>query len=342
MKRFERLTSALYASISLILFAWVLASPLVELSDMAGPFRDFTILAIKMWLAGAVGLVSIRLIFQSIAPQTAPRFEFLQNWFAVHRQNDMFLHVAISLAAFVVTMASFTTFKSVALPQLDYSWDMAFVHWDRWLFMGVDPWLITHSWLPSATHSWLLDKGYHAWFYPMFMAYVCCALLLRGPVVRACYLVTYLASWLIIGTILAAALISAGPAFDGLMFDSGQVFAPLMARLAEQDQALGGLQSQVLQQMLYAGYQDGTAALGYGISAMPSMHIALASMWMCLFWAIRWWFGLMGVLYVLLIWTGSVHLGWHYAADGLVSLPIVLALWLGFRALFKRYEPPQP
>jgi hypothetical protein len=31
--------------------------------------------------------------------------------------------------------------------------------------------------------------------------------------------------------------------------------------------------------------------------------------------------------YALMIWIGSVHLGWHYATDGLVGVLMMLGLW---------------
>ena len=31
--------------------------------------------------------------------------------------------------------------------------------------------------------------------------------------------------------------------------------------------------------------------------------------------------------YAALIWIGSIHLGWHYAVDGLVAAASTIALW---------------
>ena len=35
------------------------------------------------------------------------------------------------------------------------------------------------------------------------------------------------------------------------------------------------------------------------------------------------------LLFALVIFIGSIHLGWHYAVDGLVSFTVVIALWHG-------------
>jgi hypothetical protein len=67
--------------------------------------------------------------------------------------------------------------------------------------------------------------------------------------------------------------------------------------------------------------------LGAGISAMPSMHIAMAC-WAAL--ALRAYSRKMqwvGWTYVGLIWFGSVHLGWHYFTDGVVGALGALVVW---------------
>jgi hypothetical protein len=73
----------------------------------------------------------------------------------------------------------------------------------------------------------------------------------------------------------------------------------------------------------------GVDRFGAGISAMPSLHVTIA---MLSFLAVRtysdsivlkWVSGLFG----LCIFIGSVHLGWHYAWDGLFGIFAVIAIW---------------
>jgi hypothetical protein len=57
------------------------------------------------------------------------------------------------------------------------------------------------------------------------------------------------------------------------------------------------------------------------------MHFVLASLQAFVAWHIRRILGLAATGYMLLIWIGSVHLGWHYFSDGLVSLVMITVIW---------------
>ena len=79
--------------------------------------------------------------------------------------------------------------------------------------------------------------------------------------------------------------------------------------------------------MLVEWHQGKENGLGAGITAMPSMHVAMAF----LFWlAMRRVSPLLGktfFAYFVITWISSVHLAYHYGVDGLVSVVAVLAIW---------------
>jgi len=73
---------------------------------------------------------------------------------------------------------------------------------------------------------------------------------------------------------------------------------------------------------LWTNYKNSGAQLGGGISAFPSMHVALAA-WFALVLRARhvaW----LGVAYVLGVFAGSIILGWHYAVDGAAGIAVAL------------------
>jgi hypothetical protein len=71
-----------------------------------------------------------------------------------------------------------------------------------------------------------------------------------------------------------------------------------------------------------------------GIAAMPSVHVALPVLYALAAWKLHRRLGILFGAYALLIFLGSVHLGWHYAVDGYVTLLIVpMVWWLSGKAL---------
>ena len=73
--------------------------------------------------------------------------------------------------------------------------------------------------------------------------------------------------------------------------------------------------------------QSAEVGLGAGISAMPSMHIVLVLLWLFPAWHLNKYLGIIFTFYTAIIWVGSVHLGWHYFVDGLVSLVVISIIW---------------
>ncbi|HMO69504.1 MAG TPA: phosphatase PAP2 family protein [Novosphingobium sp.] len=105
-----------------------------------------------------------------------------------------------------------------------------------------------------------------------------------------------------------------------------------MAYLKEADRQFPVLVLDV-QQLLLFWHFSGEHGLGRGITAMPSMHVGLAFLF---FLAMRhqgriaaWAFGAFFVVIAL----ASVHLGYHYAVDGYVSMALTGAIWWAAKRL---------
>jgi membrane-associated phospholipid phosphatase len=82
-----------------------------------------------------------------------------------------------------------------------------------------------------------------------------------------------------------------------------------------------------VQDMLLEWYAKSENGLGSGITAMPSMHCAIAFLYWLAMRRISPLLGRLFGVFALITWVSSVHLAYHYAVDGLVSLVAIVAIW---------------
>ena len=244
----------------------------------------------------------------------------------------------------VIVLCAFLPVFAILKPLIPYfnaySWDQAFVDWDQALFGGYDAWQILQPALGYPIVTSGLALAYHAWF---LLVYPFSLLMLVHPAARHInreYLFAYLTTWVGVGFFLAIAMSSVGPVFlEAIMGDPR--FAPQMAYLERAAESYPvpvlDVQANLLQQYLAEGPGKGT-----GISAMPSMHMAVCMLT---------WLAARHVspklaralfTFMMVIWIGSVHLAYHYAVDGLVSIIVVVAIWKGSFALFRWWDSRNP
>jgi hypothetical protein len=203
--------------------------------------------------------------------------------------------------------------------------DRVFLEMDRLLHFGVDPWrllqpLVGHPGITAA-----LDALYIRWYLVSVSTFLVLIFWLRGAS-RSRFLCAFAGSWLALGVVLATALSAAGPPFLHLVDSTNTTYEPLLAYLRSVDQT-SPLKALELQNTLWQGYLNGSTGLATGIAAMPSMHVALPALFAVAIWHRSRAVSLMYWLYTLLIVVGSVHLGWHYAVDGYVSILLTFPLW---------------
>lgn len=229
---------------------------------------------------------------------------------------------------FVVLLTIFGAFKQLILPRAGFHFDPAIAAADRALFGGRNAWEVTHMIFSSPKATMAIDWVYHSWFLPMSVGVMLCGVLRGRPDLRAQYLLAYLLVWILIGSVLAFAYTSAGPAYYGDFVSDNNPFTALIERLRVQQTALPHYQIQALlvQKGLRAYF--GQPMIGTGISAMPSMHVSLAVLFACAAWSLGRVWGKLATGYVVLIWIGSIHLGWHYALDGIAAAPLAAGVWL--------------
>lgn len=239
-------------------------------------------------------------------------------------------------------MSTFQCIK-IAIPAVvPFSWDVAFHDWDVALHGGRMPW----EWLQflggDGPTLWL-NVAYNLWFFVLFGLVVWQGFSMNRAL-RFRFLFSFLVIFIIGGNLLAMALASVGPCFWGLELGQPDPYGPLMERLHATNgrflEANGvdgvHLWSMDVQQQLWAVYDTSTFETVGGISAMPSMHVASATLFACLGWAHSKPLGVLLTAFAVIIQIGSVHLGWHYAVDGYIGASLTLAVWFGVGWVMKK------
>ncbi len=196
------------------------------------------------------------------------------------------------------------------IPHVTTMWaDPMLARFDRALFLGTDPWRLTHAVFGRA--NWI-DSAYMAWG-PIKFATLLLLLFLPISAAKDRALAAYFLIFAI-GCLLQYALPSGGPIFfERLGHGSDFHDLPVPHFAAE------------AANYLWANYR-GSGIVGTGISAMPSIHVAIA-LWLALTWR-SFGLGYLGFVFYAVILVGSVHTGFHYALDGIVGSIMAAAAWL--------------
>ena len=229
----------------------------------------------------------------------------------------------------IIGLSQFFVGKGL-LPLLgDYHWDPVMIQLEEIVHGGRS----AMDWLGGLyEYPWIIraiDKIYILWFPVMFGTTSWVVFCDRNRVRRLQYLWVYCVSWMVIGTGLAIALASVGPIYLKDFYPDlplNGYTAHLAALQAIHEQTpLRALDIAVTLKDLWG---DETKLDMNAISAMPSMHVAVAWLLVLYGFAVRrWWvMAFMGAFFATIM-VGSVVLGWHYAIDGYVSIAIITAMW---------------
>jgi PAP2 superfamily. len=234
------------------------------------------------------------------------------------------LYLAPILLLIPVFAVAFSFLKSTIPILSPYTWDTAFTRWDYLLHGSSHPWVLLQPVLGYPLVTGGINFLYNLWYLTMYVLLMLQVFDTRNPALRMRFLLSFLLTWIVLGTFGALAFSSMGPCYDpGIASNSGP-YAPLMNYLKAAGESVP-VPSLELQQMLWDNYQGNGRAVGSGISAMPSMHVAIAALMALFGWHYSRAAGIALTAYALVVLVGSVHLGWHYAVDGYAG---ALGAWL--------------
>lgn len=247
----------------------------------------------------------------------------------------------ILLPATALVTGTFSAIKS-EIPNLQaFVFDDAFVALDAALHGGIQPWVLLQPFVGFPLITLVLDQVYYLWFPILYHTYYWQMFTKRQPVLRLQFLSAFLLSWMLIGSAAAVALSSAGPVFLVDLGLDGSAFTGLFDYLSSVN-AGSEIFAMTVQEMLWVAYSQGIAMPFEGITAMPSMHVTIAFLLMLFGWRRHWILGVSSTVFALMIFVGSIHLGFHYAVDGYVAALMVAAIWWISGKIVRRNFKPSP
>jgi hypothetical protein len=239
----------------------------------------------------------------------------MEGWFS--QRLVTYLVLLLLLPIFFWSFAAWKSYIPIFVP---FRWDPALAVLDRRLHGG-DPYrLLAFLERPSVTL--LLDRIYFSWNYLLVIL-----VLWHGwfgtRLSRARFWLAFVLTWILLGTVVATAISSAGPCFYLRVTRHPGPYQALMDYLA----SVRGLGIFVAQDYLWSAHEARRVVFGGGISAFPSLHIAIPVLAACAAWGrhrlAAWAF----IGFAVLIWIGSILLAWHYALDGEASAILVPGIW---------------
>ncbi|MFN5085096.1 MAG: phosphatase PAP2 family protein [Novosphingobium sp.] len=273
----------------------------------------------------------LRPLYLVITRHPAPTRQLVSD---IRSNRGWIVLVAFTVVALPETLDTATRFKKI-IPQLNPFYADPFLADMERQILGKDAWQYTHAMFGPATTR-AIDVIYGLWHAVNIGALVWIVLSREG-LIKIKAAICYQLVWLVMGAGMAIAFSSAGPCFFE-HFTGDPRFRPLMEKLA----IAGGEDGlHAVAAMKYLLATQGTNAIGGGISAMPSLHVALAAFVVLLvreLWPRRNVPLLLALLHFCAVLIGSVHLGYHYLADGVVGTIGVMVIWAATDGVLKAFS----
>jgi len=238
------------------------------------------------------------------------------------RRLSLGLPVIIVLFFFVETFAYFKVNFIVLKP---FDWDIYFMELDSRIHFGYQPWEILQPVLGYAPVTFFINLIYNTWFIVMWTIFIWQAFAARPSTLRLRFFISFLLLWSIGGSVFAMLFSSAGPAFYEALNLTPNPFKELMTYLYQVNETFP-IWALSTQETLWASYVNKQGIVA-GISAMPSLHNASAVLFALLGWQVSRAHGIALTIFAVLIFLGSIHLGWHYAVDGYFGAALAVVIW---------------
>jgi len=225
--------------------------------------------------------------------------------------------VLVALLA-VPVQTSFQSLKQAIGVVIGFPWDRRLDRWDR-LIHGGPAWHWFSVVIAHRTALRTIDALYLLWFLQVLALFIW-ASWTPNRLLRERTLIAMLLLWIGAGTIGAAVTASAGPCYVPVA-----EYQELVRRL---DAYSPELFARFNQQGIWKLHEERIWGPLAGVSAMPSMHVAFATLAAFVAWTRARWLGVVAALYAIAIQVGAVVLAWHYAIDGYAGAISASCCWV--------------
>lgn len=317
---------------------FVLFTICIALLASQGIFPEFSPIWVnaRLFLLSIVAIASCDAGWQLIKHRPAEPTAYLKARYTSPNTKHAVI-AGLPLLLICITLLPFFSKMKAAIPLFNaYTWDDTFIAWDHAIFAGNDAWEVLQPALGVPIITAFLALLYQLWFLLLYPGCLYFAFARLDSTLRRRFFLSYVLSWTLIGGAMATWLASVGPVFVGPMLGDNR-FDDQMAYLNAANEQVPIMTLKV-QEMLLDWYNADANGLGSGITAMPSMHCAIAFLFWLAMRQISRGAGIAFGAFFVITWLSSVHLAYHYAVDGLVSLMAVSALWWASKPILGAWD----
>ncbi len=268
------------------------------------PFSKFLIYFDSLFVLLGI-VLPIIMIFYSILKlhlKTTGRFLLAYKILMKPKNLANMLSTIFLMGLVCIHTGMFTAIKTSLSATQGFRHDIWQADLDKFIFLGKDAW----EWLMKPVHSEplleIIQINYNMiWHLQTYIILFLVCLSMKNRDFRSRYFICFIANWIIIGNVLAGLFISAGPAFYGNV--TGDTL-----RFSGQMMLLSGSAVAEIQSYLWQAYVSKTTAFGTGISAFPSMHVAITVLNVFFAFEVCRKLGYLALVYSIFVGYSSVYL----------------------------------
>ncbi len=236
--------------------------------------------------------------------------------------------IAGGLMMFILGLSAYTTYKINIPDVVPFYADPYLAGIDRF-FYGHNAWRVMHE--APIEVGLVIDFFYTRVWPVMLLSGVLGALTFVEGARLQRYAWSLFFVYAVMGTLIATLFSSVGPIFYTDFYSGTQQFTHLKPAIEGNPYISNIL---IYSDYLLDAYRSGQYMFASGISAFPSVHVAVATLsaWFLTSFGRR--CAVLGWTNALIIQYGSIYSGWHYAIDGDVSLILVSAFWIAISRFY--------